>query len=558
MKSNRAKTLDSVPKPILLAIMVVLVALAFVAQERLNTQRGELSHTHLEPLQNAPPMLVLTTQALSGFRGIISSYLWLRANEMQLQKRYQEQMQLSQWVSQLQPTVPTVWVNRAWNMAYNVSVKYPDPETRWKYIQEGVRLLRDEGIKYCPQEPRIYHELAWTFQHKIGHNMDDHHRFFKQQWLNNMTAVLWASEEDARRSGGAPNFEELINPPNEEVRARVQILRKTYKLDPREMKAVAIKYGRVTLPNGKKIDALDWRIPETHSIYWAHMGLKRCAHNPSRESTMRKVERIIYQSMMYAFERGKLMVDPNTGSYQFEDVTQGMGAVAGEGGTDIRASWWTIPNLDIVEKTHEAYQEMVKRANEVRGEDTYSTFETAHFNFMRRAVNWYFYYHREEEARKWLEICASHYPDKMVYYPGYTPKEGFQKAKMNLDEFVFYKYEDDLKRGNYEKTVGLIRGLLIRHYIHMADGDEVDGQKYFDRAKEIHARYNDRFKTAAENRVRLLPLKGFRVMVLRDLLVNEGPLRAAQLRTAMGLKANELPVYKPSAPEQGPSPDPDQ
>ena len=44
MKTDRAKTLDSLPKPALLGIMIVFIILAFVAQERLNTQRGELSH----------------------------------------------------------------------------------------------------------------------------------------------------------------------------------------------------------------------------------------------------------------------------------------------------------------------------------------------------------------------------------------------------------------------------------------------------------------------------------------------------------------------------------
>ena len=545
MKNKRAKTLDSLPKPVLVGIIFVSVTLAFVVQERLNTQRGELSNAYLEPLQNAPPMLVLTTQALSGFRGIISSYLWLRANEAQLDKRYQEQMQLSQWVSQLQPTVPTVWVNRAWNMAYNLSVKYPNQETRWKYVQEGVRLLRDEGIKYCPQEPLIYHELAWIFQHKIGHNMDDHHRFYKQQWMNSMTAVLWENQDEAQALRGVPNFDELINPPTPEVAARVSNLRKIYKLDPREMKAVAMKYGRVTLPNGDVVDALDWRIPETHSIYWAHMGLKRCANNPSRESAMRKVERIIYQSMMYAFERGKLIQDPATGKLGFQDVTKGMGAVAGGTDSGLKASWWTIPNLDITENTHKAYIEMVKRANEMRGEDTYSTFESAHFNFMRRAINWFFYYHREDEAIKWLEICANRYPEKFVYYPGYTPGDGFKKGKVNLDEFVFYKYEDDLKRGNYEKTVGLIRGLLIRHFLFLAEGDEVQGQKYHDKFKDVHTRYVNRFRSASENRVRLLRREAFEVMVLTDLLANEGPIRAAQLRTALGLKADEWPKYNP-------------
>ena len=79
MTARRAKTLDSLPKPFLGGLIVLLLALTFLVQGRLNEQRAELSHNYLEPLQNAPPMLVLTTQALSGVRGIISSYLWLRA-----------------------------------------------------------------------------------------------------------------------------------------------------------------------------------------------------------------------------------------------------------------------------------------------------------------------------------------------------------------------------------------------------------------------------------------------------------------------------------------------
>jgi hypothetical protein len=164
---------------------------------------------------------------------------------------------------------------------------------------------------------------------------------------------------------------------------------------------------------------------------------------------------------------------------------------------------------------------------------------------MRRAINWFFYYHREDEAIKWLEICANRYPEKFVYYPGYTPGDGFKKGKVNLDEFVFYKYEDDLKRGNYEKTVGLIRGLLIRHFLFLAEGDEVQGQKYHDKFKDVHTRYVNRFRSASENRVRLLRREAFEVMVLTDLLANEGPIRAAQLRTALGLKADEWPKYNP-------------
>lgn len=552
MTTPRAKTLDSLPKPVLGGLIVLLLALTFLVQGRLNEQRAELSHNYLEPLQNAPPMLVLATQALSGFRGIISSYLWLRANEAQLEKRYQEQMQLSQWVSQLQPNVPTVWANRSWNMAYNISVKYPDAETRWMYVQEGIRLLRDEGIRYCPQEPIIYHELSWILQHKVGHNMDDHHRFYKRQWMNNMTAVLWATPEDARNSNGVPNFDELINPPNEEVAARVRELRKKYRLDPREIKAVAIKYGRTTLPNGKTVDALDWRIPETHSIYWAYLGLKRCSHNPSREKALRKLERIIYQSMMYAFERGKLNWNPFANQYEFQDVT-------GAGGSsrevmNLNASWSTIPNLDITAKTHEAYEEMIKQAQESRGENIASTFGTAHFNFLRRAANWFYYYNREEEARQWLMVCAKLYPDKVRFYPGYD----FENDTLNLDEFVRYKLEEDVKRGNFDKTQALFTGLLIRHFTLLGEGDAEEADIALGMAKEVVDRYNVRFANAKENRVSLPPFEVIRILRMRAFLLEESPVRAAMLRTAVGLADGQFPEVPEPPSVQGPSPGPGQ
>ena len=87
--STKKAVRDIPPKLALVAFISVSLVGLFFVQGNLNAQRGELSPTYLEPLQDAPPMLALTTQALGGFRGLISSYLWLRANEMQLQKKYQ-------------------------------------------------------------------------------------------------------------------------------------------------------------------------------------------------------------------------------------------------------------------------------------------------------------------------------------------------------------------------------------------------------------------------------------------------------------------------------------
>ena len=524
-RENRNTTMDTPPKIALVGMIMVSLAGLFLVQDGLNTQRGELSPTYLEPLQDAPPLLALTTQALGGFRGLISSYLWLRANEMQLQKKYQEQMQLSEWVAQLQPKVSMVWRNRAWNMAYNISVTYPDAETRWKYVSEGVSLLRDHGIKYNPQEPLIYHELGWIFQHKIGHNLDDHHRYYKLRWLQAMTAVLWKDEAQANTMRGVPNFDELIDPPNEEVAARVQRLRKEYKLDPREMKAVNEKYGRVEKEDGTVVYALDWRKPETQAIYWGMVGLKRCRHNPSKENDLRKLERIVYQSMMYSFDRGKL----NTPSGQSIPPDQ-----------YFINPLTVVPNMDLTERTHQAYIDMAVMAKKEREAHVEGTYEIAHMNFLRRVVEWNYYYNREDEAKKWMKVALDRYPDKMIYFTG-----GIQDEEGNwtfdMDKFVLNRLKEAVSRGGIDKTVAILIGLMIRHFTHLALGEEKEAVEHLNMAEDLHKRYTDRFDNAAENRVNIPPFQTVRITHLRAFLVEEDPVLAARLRTVFGLKKDELP-----------------
>ena len=533
--------MDTPPKIALMGVAFLCFCSLFVVQGSLNSQRGELSPTYLEPLQDAPPLLALTTQSLGGFRGIISSYLWLRANNMQLQKKYQEQMQLSEWVCQLQPHVSMVWRNRAWNMAYNISVTYPDKETRWKYVTEGVSLLRDKGIRYCPQEPLIYHELGWIFQHKIGHNMDDHHRYYKLRWLQEMTDVLWAEEAQANTMRGVPNFDELINPPNDEVAARVKKLRELYKMDPREMKAVNEKYGRVEKDDGEVVYALDWRKPETQAIYWAMVGLKRCRHNPSKENDLRKLERIVYQSMMYSFDRGKL----NTPSGATVPPDQ-----------YFNNPLLVVPNMDLIERTHQSYIDMATLAKKEREANVEGTYHIAHMNFLRRVVEWNYYYNREDEALKWLKIALETYPGKMMYFTG-TKKDKEGNWVYDMDKFVLHRLKDAVNRGSIDKTLAIIIGLMIRHFTHLALGENEEAASHLTMAENLHQRFVDRFSTAAKNRVSLPPFDKVKLARLRAFLVEEDPVLTKRLRTVLGLKEGELPE-EPQVQGQGPQPNPNQ
>ena len=177
-------------KPLLLVLAVLFLGTAALLQRDLNKQRTELGLTRVEPLENAPPMLAFTTVALGSFRGLIANALWIRANEMQMEDKFFEQVQLADWITKLEPHFVQVWLVQAWNMAYNISVKFRDPADRWRWVRNGIELLRDQGIPYNPKEALVYRELAWFFQHKMGQNLDDAHMYYKYAWAAEMTHAL--------------------------------------------------------------------------------------------------------------------------------------------------------------------------------------------------------------------------------------------------------------------------------------------------------------------------------------------------------------------------------
>src|SRR5256885_17264470 len=93
------------------------------------------------------------------------------------------------------------------------------------------------------------------------------------------------------------NYQTLIHPQTEDEKERAGILRDKYKLNPVHMKEVDDEYG-----------PLEWRLPESHAIYWATLGLKRA--KKEQQITLR---REIYQPLQLAFQRGRL-IEINVGT----------------------------------------------------------------------------------------------------------------------------------------------------------------------------------------------------------------------------------------------------
>ena len=86
----------------------VALAAAGALNLRLFERRATEHLTQAPPTQNMPPAVAFTTVALGGFRGILADILWMRAGSLQDDGRYFELVQLSDWITKLQPRSPPI------------------------------------------------------------------------------------------------------------------------------------------------------------------------------------------------------------------------------------------------------------------------------------------------------------------------------------------------------------------------------------------------------------------------------------------------------------------
>jgi len=317
---------------------------AFIAagrlQEPLRDQRPGRMADPAVALDQAPPWVTFTTVALGGFRGLLVDLLWMRASELQDRGNYYELVQLAEWITRLQPRFASIWAFHAWNLAYNVSVMFPSPSDRWRWVRHGISLLRDDGLRFNPDSALLHRELAWMFQHKLGMDMDQAHHFYKRAWAEEIERALggprpepgWEALAAAPRNAQellrdervadllaqlrAAGWDPLLAPPEAEpklpaalhdrwehsqegvrLRAwrRAQWLRQVYKLEPAVMHEIEQTLGA----------QLDWRTPYAHAIYWAWTGLP-LARTKFDDLSLR---RQIFQSLMSAYVRGRLTWD---------------------------------------------------------------------------------------------------------------------------------------------------------------------------------------------------------------------------------------------------------
>ena len=201
----------------------------------------------------APALAEGALAALGGLRSIVSEVIWFRADRLQEEGRYVELAQLASTLAAMEPHTPEIWSYASWNLAYNVSVAMPSYEDRWRWVEAGIRLLRDDGLRLNPHDPVLYRELAWMFLAKVGGQLDSASPYYSAEW--------------AKKIAAAPQAEDWP-----------------------ELKMVAAARASVEAEYG----SLNWQKPLATALYWAYLGLDESKTAEDR----RELRQIVWQALM--------------------------------------------------------------------------------------------------------------------------------------------------------------------------------------------------------------------------------------------------------------------
>lgn len=254
-------------------IPVVLIVLGILLVP-ISDHVTRLSRTGMAASESGTPWVRYVMVGMGGFRGIISETLWIRADRLQQQGRYMELVQLSDWITALDPRATDGWTFNAWNLAYNIPAMLPDLKSRVPWVRAGISLLRDKALPANPASPRLHKELGWLYQNKIGSSSDEAHLLYKLD----LAADFDENGQSSRPIGKAA-------------------------LDPDLVKRIEARFGKI-----------DWRLANAHALYWACKGLELDPQGFEEESLRRMVQQTLV-AMIFA---GRFTGDVAAGRYQTE------------------------------------------------------------------------------------------------------------------------------------------------------------------------------------------------------------------------------------------------
>jgi hypothetical protein len=476
----------------------VLIAALLVGINAVQSQmidiRTEHELTDTAELDHAPPVVAFVCVALGGFRGLMADVLFLRLQLMQEEENFFEMVQLSDWVVKLQPKMTGVAAFLGWNMSYNISVTFSDCDDRWRWVQRGIELIRDQALVYNQGDPELYRELGWLYQHKVGQILDDCNLYYKSQlalqvmeivgtqddidwqrlaetpetWddlqsevgedFSKLNAILLAQNMSVQRL--EDSFRTLNTYPlavRDEIDAlpfagtlelflRRRWLVQQLKLDPEKIVKINAKHGR-----------LDFRLPEAHAIYWATEGLASAPNNSDVGC-----HRMVTQGLKDALTQGRL-------HYITESGMPFLGA-----------------NLAIVDAVTASYLE----AAEAHPDN--NSFWSGYENHMKDSLVLLYISGNTKKAREYWKTVKSN-----------TRYSGRKEYRMPFDDYALQLIAGDVTARSPEQIRALVLETLIASLMSRATGQIEKASQQDWIGAQIHERFDRTLDKTERKRMRM-------------------------------------------------------
>jgi hypothetical protein len=205
-------------------------------------------------------------------------------------------------------------------------------------------------------------------------------------------------------------------------------------------------------------------LPEAHAIYWAVQGLKVAAENPTKikSEDLITLRRVIYQSMLMSFQRGRLIPNPYLKNFE-------MG-----------------PNLDIIPKVSAAYEQAAQEDKK-----NHDHILNAHKNFLKDAVYFLYINDRVADANKWYSYLASKYPNANLieFQPNSFP------TNMTMVEYAVNRVQEDVSETmSRDRVKAVIEGLLANAYSSLAIGQDERAAGFKLLAEQVRTTYSSKTK----------------------------------------------------------------
>jgi len=201
------------------------------------------------------------------------------------------------------------------------------------------------------------------------------------------------------------------------------------------------------------------------------------------------------------------------------------------------------PNLDIIPKANEAYEQAAEEDEKNRDHIL-----KAHRNFLRDAVYFLYENHRLAAAEYWFKYLGTKYPDKPIL----DNKPNSFPRTMTVHEYAVGRVAEDVSETSRDRIKAAIEGMLVNSYRSLALDEDECYQGDRDLARQVWTTYQSKMPQERLEAIGLPPFEDIDREILKRLLDPQEGLPSEYrgvLRTKLRLPAEpKVPAPITNAP----------